>query len=115
MIGDVNGDGKPDLAAAVTNSNVVSVLLSNGNGAFGARTDFGTGSQPWSVAIGDVNGDGKPDLATANANASTVSVLLGSGTGTFGVKTDFGTGMAPHCVAIGNGLQWQTRLSYVER
>src|SRR5713101_2887005 len=60
--------------------------------SFGAKTDFGTGSFPFSVAVGDFNGDGKLDLAVANFSGDTVSILLGAGTGTFGLKTDFGTG-----------------------
>jgi hypothetical protein len=46
-------------------------------GAFGVKTDFATGSFPYSVAIGDVNGDGRPDLAVANSTSATVSVLPG--------------------------------------
>src|SRR5205809_482726 len=42
-IGDLNGDGKPDLATA---NNTVSVLLGNGDGSFGMKTDYGTGSGP---------------------------------------------------------------------
>src|SRR5690242_1372303 len=55
-IGDLNGDGRPDLVVANDNANTVSVLL--GNATFGAKTDFATGSLPISVAIGDLNGDG---------------------------------------------------------
>jgi hypothetical protein len=101
-IGDLNGDGKPDLATANEGSSAVSVLLGNGDGTFRAKTDFGTGSAPLSVAIGDLDGDGTPDLATANESVSTVSILLGNGDGTFGAKTDFGTGMWPYSVAIGD-------------
>ena len=60
------------------------------------KTDFGTGSNPRSVAVGDFNGDGKLDLAVANNSFSgTVSILLGTGTGSFGAKTDFGTSSNP--------------------
>jgi hypothetical protein len=55
----------------------VSVLLGSGAGGFGAKTDFATGTEPFSVAIGDVSGDGRPDLVTANYGANSVSVLLG--------------------------------------
>ena len=44
----------------------MSVLLGNGNGTFQAKHDFGTGSQPASVAVGDFNGDGKSDLVVAD-------------------------------------------------
>src|SRR5206468_819111 len=106
-IGDLNGDGKPDLAAANPNTNTVSVLLGSGEGSCGGKTDFGTGGSPYSVAMGDLNGDGKPDVAGANSgvfpfSVSTVSVLLGNGDGSFGVKTDFGTGESPYSVAIGD-------------
>lgn len=57
------------------------MLLGNGDGSFGVKTDYGTGDAPTSVAIGDLNGDGKPDLATANFYSSTVSVLLNIGAG----------------------------------
>src|SRR2546426_4810219 len=78
-IGDLNGDGKPDLVTANLVSSTVSVLLGNGDGSFEAKTDFETGSGTTCVAIGDLNGDGKPDLATSNFFTSTVSVLLGNG------------------------------------
>jgi len=54
------------------------VLLGNGDGTFGAKTDFGTGTAPSSMAIADFNADGRPDMATANSSG-TVSVLLNRG------------------------------------
>jgi hypothetical protein len=101
-VGDVSGDGKPDLAVANNDSNTVSVLLGNGTGGFGAKTDFATGTDPEGVAIGDMSGDEKPDLAVANSGSNTVSVLLGSGAGGFGAKTDFATGDCPFSLAIGD-------------
>jgi len=99
-IGDVNRDGRPDLAVTNGVSNTVSVLLGNGAGGFGAKADFPTGSGPFAVAIGDVNADGKPDLVVANSGPNTVSVMLGDGAGGFGAKTDFATGTHPTSVAI---------------
>jgi hypothetical protein len=80
----------------------VSVLLGDGTGGFGAKTDFAASFSPYSVAIADLSGDGKPDLAVANYGANTVSVLLGDGAGGFGTKADFATGMGPYSVAIGD-------------
>lgn len=71
--------------------------------SFSAKTDFGTGSRPVSVAVGDFNGDGALDLAVANEDAASVSILLGTGTGSFGPKIDFGfSGIGPFSVAVGD-------------
>src|SRR5439155_12564623 len=48
-VGDLNGDGRPDLATANDETNTVSVLLGNGDGTFGAKTDFGSGPDPSSL------------------------------------------------------------------
>ncbi len=99
-IADLNADGRPDLAVANAGSSSVSVLLGNGDGTFGVKTDFATGGGPNSVVIANLNADGRPDLAVANENSNTVSVLLGNGDGTFGARTDFGTGGLATSVAI---------------
>ncbi|PYM04682.1 MAG: hypothetical protein DMD82_13655 [Candidatus Rokuibacteriota bacterium] len=101
-IGDLNGDGKPDLVAADDFISAVSVLLGNGDGTFGPNRYYETGHQPRSASIGDVNGDGKLDIVTASQGAEAVSVLLGNGDGSLGPKSDYGTGDSPHCVAIGD-------------
>jgi hypothetical protein len=100
-IGDLNGDGKLDLATANDNADgTVSVLVNRGDGSFRAKRDFRTGGGPFSVAIGDLNGDGKPDLATANfVEDGAVSVLLNRGDGNFQPKRDYATGGA-NSVAI---------------
>jgi hypothetical protein len=87
-VGDLNGDGAPDLAVANSNSQSVSVLLGDGAGSFGANTEFAT-VQPDTVTLGDLNGDGIPDVAIAGDDTA-ASVLLGDGTGAFGARTDFG-------------------------
>ena len=43
-VGDLNGDGKPDVAVACWNGSVISVLLGNGNGTFAPGVDYGAGS-----------------------------------------------------------------------
>ena len=101
-IGDVNGDGKPDLATANFSANTVSVLLGNGDGTFQANVDYPTAIQPQAVAIGDVSGDGKPDLVTADYGAGKVSVLLGNGDGTFQAKVDYVAGTSLYSIAIGD-------------
>ena len=76
-IGDLDGDGKPDLATANISANTVSVLLrKSDNTGFETATPHPVGNAPLSVAIGDLDGDGKPDLVTADYFADTVSALL---------------------------------------
>jgi hypothetical protein len=97
-VGDVNGDGKPDLLLANrcgsdkscrTQGNVA-VLLGNGDGTFQTAVIYASpGFGVWSVAVGDVNGDGEPDLLVAigcadtDCNNGAAGVLLGNGDGTF--------------------------------
>ena len=106
-VGDLNGDGKPDLAVAnqcVSNGNcnngVVSVLLGNGDGTFNTAVNYAaTGVYSNSIAIGDINGDGHPDLAVSNqcnnsnqCSVGDVNVFLGNGDGTFQAAIDYASG-----------------------
>src|SRR5439155_188538 len=77
-VGDLSGDGEPDLAVAIPSSNHVLVLQGTGNGTFQAALAFGAGSRPASMAVGDFNGDGKPDLAVSNTMcwSCSLSVLI---------------------------------------
>lgn len=76
-VADLNGDGKPDVLVANSNSNNVGILLGNGDGTFGAPLIYSTGGDgPFSVAIADLNGDGKPDLVVVNSGSNSIGVLL---------------------------------------
>ncbi|MDP3929988.1 MAG: ice-binding family protein [Bacteroidota bacterium] len=77
-IGDINGDGKADLALANQTANTVSLIRNTsliGDISFASKVDFATGSGAQSVAICDLDGDEKPDIAIANASSNTVSIL----------------------------------------
>jgi hypothetical protein len=105
-LGDFNGDGKLDLAAANYDGSSVSVLLGKGNGTFAAApgSPINVGTQPYALAIGDFNGDGKTDLAVANFGGATVSVLLGNGNGSFTAApgSPAAVGSQPTSVAVGD-------------
>ncbi len=109
-VGDVNGDGIPDLIVAnecvgygnCANGGEVSILLGNGNGTFQPAVTYDLGGLADSVAVADVNGDGNLDLLVASFCATggncadgqtigTVAVLLGNGDGTFEPPTNYGT------------------------
>src|SRR5262245_29531538 len=87
--GDFNGDGHPDLAAAIwfpgsassAGSTRLAVLAVDGNGAFRVLGDYSSAREyPYAVAAGDFNGDGQADLAAANGDGN-AEVRQGDGTG----------------------------------
>lgn len=89
-IGDLNGDGRPDVAAANDDDGTVSVLFNEGDGTLGPARVYQSGPFPTSVQIGDLNGDGWPELVVANsalsgvhAERGTVAVFVNKGDGTF--------------------------------
>lgn len=86
---DFDGDGFADIVVGNTNSNNVSVLISQGsNGLFSSAINYATGNQPWSVVNEDFNLDGIADIAVANYGNS-LSVLIGTGTGSFDTALNY--------------------------
>jgi FG-GAP-like repeat/Abnormal spindle-like microcephaly-assoc'd, ASPM-SPD-2-Hydin/FG-GAP repeat len=80
VVGDFNGDGKPDLAIANNDSNTVSILLGDGTGNFTPiASPPATGAGPVFPAVGDFNNDGSLDLAVPNSGSNTISVFLAAG------------------------------------
>jgi hypothetical protein len=84
-VGDVNGDGNPDLA--IVNSPTITseskgedglwILLGDGTGKFSslAGSPLKTGRSPSRVAIGDLNGDGINDIAVTNYNEKSITIF----------------------------------------
>ena len=93
-IGDLNGDGKPDLATSngFESAKGLSVLLNNGNGTFAARRDYSLAAGAEAIAAGDFNSDGKLDLVTDAFGDLTV--LLNDGGAEFHVAGEANAGGA---------------------
>ncbi|MBS1492628.1 MAG: T9SS type A sorting domain-containing protein [Bacteroidetes bacterium] len=116
--GDINGDGLLDLVAVNTTSATASVFLNTttpgaSTPTMSAKTDFATGTNPYSVVLKDMNGDGKLDIVVANQLANTIGVFIntttpGASTPTFGAMTAFATPAGPTHLAVadlnGDGL-----------
>lgn len=108
-VGDFDGDGQMDIAAANRGSSSVSIFLSSGaqDGLFAPQASFDVGAFPWGMTTGDFNGDGILDLATANRSSDDVSILLGDGSngmgdGTFSVPATYSAGETPENVITGD-------------
>jgi len=68
-VGDLNGDGKPDVAATA-GIRARSRAARQRQRHARPKTDFGTEYYPKSIAIADLNGDGRPDLAIGTISTS---------------------------------------------
>ena len=82
-VGDLNGDGIPDLAASNISATTVSVFLGAGNGGFAAApgSPRTVGTSPTALALAQLDGQGGLDLAVICSNS--LVVLIGQGDGSF--------------------------------
>ena len=123
--GDLNGDGRSDIALVATTTTGLFAwsLIGNGDGTFnlvpGNKTS-GTavinsgnwqGGAAYNPVAGDLNGDGKSDIGLVAATASGLFVwsLIGNGDGTFNLVG----GNASNGSGVINGWNWAGGVPYV--
>jgi FG-GAP-like repeat len=102
-VGDVNGDGSPDIVVSDYEAGVIYVLLNNGSGSFSSApgSPFGTECKnPNSVLLGDFNGDGNADVLFECATNTKLELLVGDGHGVLTTSTTTVTGEGP--MYVGN-------------
>ncbi|PYT35519.1 MAG: hypothetical protein DMF52_10235, partial [Acidobacteria bacterium] len=107
-VGDLNGDGKADLAVANVESGDLTIHLGDGRGSFSDAVSHASGDSPYWIALGDLNNDGRADLVVANAGKDfprtlgDLSIFMGRGDGDFDPAVHVGAGRNPFSVAIGD-------------
>ena len=80
-IGDLDGDGRPDVVTINSGSDSISVLQNTstpGSISFGPNTNYATGGSnagPEAMVITDIDGDGRPDVVVVNYGGNTMSVF----------------------------------------
>lgn len=109
-VGDVNGDGRPDLAVVNSPSSTsdrrgqdgLTVLLGDGAGGFRLMngSPLATGRVPDIAAVGDVNGDGVADVAVSSPDGDNVTVFLMSVKGAVASSYTVRVGGHPKGLAI---------------
>ena len=82
-LGDVNNDGKLDVAQANGSNNSGSIVLGNGDGTLQAATIYGFGGTMVGSALGDLDGDGYLDWVLSSYGAGVWYVLKNDHTGAF--------------------------------
>jgi hypothetical protein len=109
-VGDVNGDGKPDVVASIWGRAAAQVLIGGGDGSLVPAGSYGTGlTLAVTVALADVNDDGNLDLLAGDCGANgcapgqtgALGVLLGNGDGSF-QPVLLHPGGQPHSIAVGD-------------
>ena len=106
VLGDLNGDGKVDIATinlAPPNGRL-SIHFNQGNATFQSPITLAAGSFPRKLALGDFNNDGLLDVAFTNLSNSTFGVYLNKGQGSFQPLSTFVTDINP------KPIWWATRM-----
>jgi hypothetical protein len=113
-VGDLNGDGKPDVVVGNVSSNTVTIFINDGAGTLTATRFPAVSHQVFTVNLADFNNDGHLDILVSEISPPglTFEILFGDGTGNFSAATPIALGsietdQVPVAVADFNGDGFQ--------
>jgi hypothetical protein len=110
VIGDYDGDGKPDVVTLNNTVQTVSFFRNTstpGNISFAPKVDYATMLGPKTIVGGDFDGDGKMDIAFTNETSNTFSIYRNTSTAgsiTMAPRVDIacGSGNNPNGITMGD-------------
>src|SRR5207247_9834247 len=75
-IGDMNGDGKPDILASFGSVSKLAIYLNTSspdNFSFGEKIELNTTATVNAICISDLDSDQRPDIIVSNTEAGSIS------------------------------------------
>ena len=100
-IGDLDGDGRPEIVVANYKSNTLAVLAKASAGSYGVDYTLPTGLSPAGVVLADVDEDGRLDALASSVDSSRVDVLLNR-SGRVQSSRQVPTGGAAYSLGVGD-------------
>jgi hypothetical protein len=100
VVGDVDGDGDLDVAAANDGSGTIGVMLNQGDGTLRRRHVINIGAHVPSVRLGDLDGDTDLDMVVSSFGGGFWSWYRNNGSGTFTFVEQFAAPSNPSCAVL---------------
>ncbi|MDP6455627.1 MAG: FG-GAP-like repeat-containing protein, partial [SAR202 cluster bacterium] len=102
-VGDVDGDGDPDVLTGNMDSKDISILFNNGRGVLGAANAYDAGGHVTGISTpNDLDADGDLDVVAALAPPNEMAVVFNDGSGQFAVTSKNSYGPAAKSIAEGD-------------
>lgn len=99
--GDLDGDGRPDVAVLGHDTNDLWVFHNLGNAHLVQIARIPLGAGPKELEANDLDGDGDLDFVAINELSNSLSVVINDGSGFFSARPEIPIGITPKGLAVG--------------